>query len=782
MKAKEILETFQPTNDPARLRLRVKGRVQGVGFRPNVYRLAVRAGTGGWVRNTRLGVVIEVEGTAAALREFLRGLAEDLPALARIDDVEAVEMPAAGERSFRILESEGRGAPETLFPIDTATCADCLAEMRDSSNRRYRYPFINCTSCGPRFTIIEGLPYDRPLTTMHEFEMDDFCRTQYTNPLDRRFHAEPISCPGCGPSLILFDDMFTEIPGDPVAGAVSLIEKGAIIAIKGLGGYHLASLATDEGVVRRLRQRKRRPAKPFACMFRDLETLRRYCVTDAVEEKLLSSPEAPIVLLRRGGERLPEAVAPRNAYIGAFLPYTPIHHLIMERFEVLIMTSGNFTDEPLISTEEELAGILGPIADAALVHNRRIAHRCDDSIVFAPGGLVVPIRRARGFVPEPIVIGEGVPVPMAALGAQEKSTFALAKDASVIVSPHLGDLGDLRSENNYRLELAGLARLLQIAPEAVVHDLHPDYFTTRLAAGLGVKRRIGVQHHHAHAASVMAEHGLAGPVIAVAFDGTGYGTDGKLWGGEFLLARYEGFERLAALAYVPLPGGEAAIREPWRMALVHLWRMLGERALAGPPTPVCSFAGLPAREILAIVSRGINSPLTSSMGRLFDAVACLLGCGPRVSYEAEAAVALEALAREAKDRDRAYSFAWGEGPLAEIDPAPVLGAVLEDLAKGRSIPDVAAAFHRGVAGLVVDLSSDLARRHGCADVVVSGGVFQNRLLCECVMERARGAAIRIHQHALVPPNDGGVSLGQIAVGAALIRNELARKGSERANG
>lgn len=769
MKANDILTTLILKNDPARLRLRVTGRVQGVGFRPNAYRIAARAGVGGWIRNTRLGVVIEIEGTASALGEFLRGLAEDLPVLARIDDVEAGEIAPTGEREFGILPSEEQGAPETLFPIDAATCADCLAEMRDPSNRRHRYPFINCTNCGPRFTIIEGLPYDRPLTTMHEFEMDEFCRSQYTNPSDRRFHAEPISCPGCGPTLLLFDAGFTEIPGDPVAGAAALIEKGSIVAVKGLGGYHLACLADSEDAVRRLRERKRRPAKPFACMFRNLEAVARYCAVSEIETRLLVSPEAPIVLLRRGAGRLPDAVAPRNGCIGAFLPYTPVQHLLMEHFEVLIMTSANFTDEPLISMEEELAGILGTIADAALVHNRRIAHKCDDSIFFVPGGAVVPVRRARGFVPEPIRVRADIPVAIAALGAQEKSVFALAKDASVVLSPHLGDLGDLRSEDNFRRELAGFARMLHIKPEVVVHDMHPDYFTTRLARSLGLKKRIAVQHHHAHAASVMAEHGLPGPVIAVTFDGTGYGEDGKLWGGEFLLARYEDYERLAALTYLPLPGGEAAIREPWRMGLVHLWYLCGDRVLERGMPPPCSFEGLPADKVLDIAKRKINSPLTSSMGRLFDAVAFMLGCGSHVSYEAEAAVALEALALDAKDGEKAYSFEWKHGPFTEIDPAPVVAAIIDDLEKKRDRSGIAAAFHRGVAALILDLSTELAKIHGCTDVVLSGGVFQNRFLCECIMRKAPSHPITIYQHALVPPNDGGIALGQLVVGAARIR-------------
>ena len=777
MNVEDIRKTFRLKNDPARLRLLVTGRVQGVGFRPAVYRLANRAGLGGWVRNTRFGVVIEIEGGIEAIRAFVESLATDLPPLARIDGLEAWESDPVGEREFRIAPSEDPGSPETAFPVDVATCPDCLSEMRDSANKRHRYPFINCTNCGPRFTIIEGLPYDRSLTTMREFTMDRFCRAQYQDPSDRRFHAEPISCPDCGPELTLVDAGGDRLAGDAVGGAEELLAQGLIVAVKGLGGYHLACRADDDGVVKRLRERKRRPAKPFACMFRDIVAVERCCVADEEERRLLLSPEAPIVLLRRGGGGLSAEVAPRNGYVGAFLPYAPVHHLLMERFEALIMTSANVTDEPLISTEDELGRVLGPIADAALIHNRRIAHKCDDSIFFVPGGAVVPIRRARGFVPEPMYVrafgsmpagNAPVRVPMVALGAQEKSTFALSKDERVFVSPHLGDLGELRSQENFRGELLAFEKMLDIQPKACVRDMHPDYFTSRLAAGLGLETILDVQHHHAHAASVMAEHGLPGPALAVTFDGTGFGTDGKLWGGEFLLARYDGFERLAALTYVPLPGGEAAIREPWRMALSYLWNRFGDRVLDMEMPPVFSLDGLPAREILDVARRGLNSPLTSSMGRLFDAVAFMLGCGARVSYEAEAAVALEALALGARVERRSYSFAWKSGGFIEIDSAPVIEAILDDLRKRRERSEIAAAFHRGVAKLVLDLLAELSRLHGCTDCVISGGVFQNRLLCECVMEGAASSPLRLHQHSLVPPNDGGISLGQLAVGVSRI--------------
>jgi len=463
------------------------------------------------------------------------------------------------------------------------------------------------------------------------------------------------------------------------------------------------------------------------------------------------------------------------------LPSSPLHHLLFHELlrrpsgvgwleepqeTALVMTSANLTDEPLISTEEELARVLGPIADGALIHNRTIAHKCDDSIFFAPAGSMVPIRRARGFVPEPIRMPIAAPAAILALGAHEKSTFALSRDGAAFVSPHLGDRGDARSQDNFRRELAAFELLIGVEPETVVHDLHPDYFTTRLAFRIDASVRLAVQHHHAHAASVMAELGLEEPVLAVTFDGTGYGSDGLLWGGEFLLARYADFERLGHLAYVPLPGGEAAIREPWRMGLMHLRHARGDRALEGGAARGVSFDGLPAREVLELVRRGINAPLTSSMGRLFDAVAWLLGCGSRVSYEAEAPVALEALALAARGGSRAYSFGWGGGAPVIIDPAPVVDAILEDLARGVERAEISASFHGAVAELVVRLSLELSRTHTCPDVVLSGGVFQNRLLCERIVERAAGTPLRIHWHELVPPNDGGVSLGQLAVAAA----------------
>jgi hydrogenase maturation protein HypF len=755
-----------------RLSLIVKGRVQGVGFRPSIYRMAAAAGLAGSVRNTRRGVVIEVEGPRDSMLAFASSLRDDLPPLARIDSIEVERAEPAGDGEFVIIESEEAGRSDALYPVDTATCADCLREMGDPGDPRYRYPFINCTNCGPRFTIIEGLPYDRPLTTMSVFEMDTLCEGQYSDPADRRFHAEPISCPGCGPSLSLVDADMREIQGDPVEEAKRLIGNGRILAVKGLGGYHIACLASSEETVSILRARKKRPVKPFAVMFRDIATLERYCEAGDVEKKLLLSPEAPIVLLRtRGQDLLAEALAPGNGYTGAFLPYTPVHHLLMEDFEALVMTSANFTDEPLISTEEELTGILGPIADAALINDRRIAHKCDDSIFFVPGGMPVPLRRARGFVPEPVPLDPGSDACILALGGQEKGTFTLTRGDAAFVSPHLGDLGDYRSQKNYHSELASFKSMLSLSPSVVVRDMHPDYFTSRIAGVLGAEKIIEVQHHHAHAVSVMAEYGISEPVIGVSFDGTGYGGDGTLWGGEFLLARQHDFTRLAHLRHVPLPGGERAVREPWRMSLMYLREVFGSQAISKAP-PGLRLGDLPAEIVMDMADRNINSMLTSSAGRLFDAVAALLGLGLKVSYEAQAAVALESLALGAGRAESRYRFGYSESHPMEIDAAPVIAGIMEDISSAVDPRDIAASFHESVAYMIVETAVMLAGLNGCSAAVLSGGVFQNRQLCERIMDLASGTGTAFLMHRTVPPNDGGVSLGQAQIAAA----RLARGG------
>jgi hydrogenase maturation protein HypF len=772
MKWEDLISPGFPRGVSLRVRMTVRGRVQGVGFRPTVYRYAVESSLTGFVRNTRRGVVIEVEGTRRDIDTFGKKLIEEPPPLARIEEVNVERITPVNESAFTVMESEERGRGDVIFPVDTAVCHDCLREMRTPGDRRFKYPFITCTNCGPRFTIIGGLPYDRALTTMSEFELCEFCRRQYEDPADRRFHAEPVSCPLCGPELYLIDTRGKEIPGDPVEVAADMLREGYIVAVKGLGGYHLACRADDAGVVGKLRKRKKRPVKPFAVMFRDIVIVSDYCKVNEQEKELLLSPEAPIVLLRKSDKLLAGVVAPGNGYIGAFLPYTPLHHMLMESFPALVMTSANFSEEPLISMEDELSGIMGVIADAAITHNRRIAHKCDDSIFFVPSKSPVPIRRARGFVPEPIRLTSGTDRVILALGAHEKSTFAVTRGNSVFISPHLGDLSDYRSQANFRVELEEFLEILGVSPDVVVYDMHPDYFTSRYGRGMEVSSKLAVQHHHAHAASVMAEHALAEPVVAVSFDGTGYGRDGKLWGGDFLLADRVKFERIAHLKYLPLAGGELAIRQPWRMALIHLWNLFGDGVLEQDFPGRELFDRLPAEEVIKLAGKGINSPLTSSMGRLFDSVAVLVGCQPTVSYEAEAAVALEDMAVRAKDGERYYRFELsGDRPVI-IDPAPVIEGVIRDLINGTTAEDIAAAFHRSVSRMIMELVVKLLDSTGCSKVVYSGGVFQNRILCESVMQIFEANSIDYYQHYLVPPNDGGVCLGQAQIGVERILNGL----------
>lgn len=761
------------TRNPTRVRLLVNGVVQGVGFRPTVYRFAKGLSLAGLVRNSAAGVEIELEGDVEAIRRFAELLINDSPPLSKIEKVEVEEIDPAGEKDFRIEISKETGDLDTLFPVDTATCDDCLRELRDPVDKRYRYPFINCTNCGPRFTIIESLPYDRANTTMREFEMDEFCRLQYENPLDRRFHAEPISCPDCGPEIKLIGVDGEEMDGDVIKNAQRLISEGRIVAVKGLGGYHLACLARRDEVIEKLRKRKKRPTKPFALMFKDMESIEKYCEVSDAERRLLLSPQAPIVLLRARKEHgLPRSIAPGNEYIGAFLPYTPIHHLLMETFDVLIMTSANFSDEPLIASEDELSSILGRIADAAIVHNRGIAHKCDDSIVFVVEGDAVPVRRARGYVPEPIPIVTPCRRNILALGGQVKGTFAISKGGKAFLSAHLGDLEDIRSQENFVKELESFKRLLKVDPSVCVHDMHPDYFTTRLAHELGCEKRIAVQHHHAHAVSVMVEHGLKGPVIAVSFDGTGYGYDGTLWGGEFFLATTDRFERLAHMKYFPLPGGEAAIREPWRMALVYLRDALGESGFRNSEFAQRLFASRQMERVLELASKGLNSPQTSSIGRLFDAVAYIVGFKEKVSFEAEAAIALESIALQGEPT-KDYKFEVLSGEMLIVDPSPVIAEIAKDVEAGVNPHDIAASFHRSVARMIVEISERLAKASRCNDIVISGGVFQNRLLLSELKTFAGRSSFSYYSHVIVPPNDGGISLGQLEIAASMIEGDKA---------
>jgi hydrogenase maturation protein HypF len=708
-----------------RRRFRVRGIVQGVGFRPFVFGLARRHGLGGFVLNDGEGVVVEAEGTAEALDAFARALREEAPELARVDSIEAEALDLRDEREFAVVPSTPTGR-SALIPPDVATCDDCLRELFDPADRRYRYPFVNCTQCGPRFTIVRAVPYDRPNTTMAGFPLCTACRREYEDPSDRRFHAEPIACPECGPQLSM-----------PLDDAVTALRAGRILAVKGLGGYHLACDAADEQAVARLRTRKHREDKPFALMSAEPELLAH--VEDAAAA-LLRSRERPVALVpRRKDAPVAASVAPGTAWLGIMLPYTPLHHLLLADFGgALVMTSGNRSDEPIAYEDDEARARLGEIADVFLAHDRPIHRRCEDSVVRAS----FPVRRSRGYVPTALPLPVEAAQPIVAAGAELKSTFCVARGREAFLSAHLGDLDSELAYRAFRTDLELYLAMLGVEAAMVAHDLHPEYLATKWALEQGLEL-VGVQHHHAHAAACLAEHGEEGPALAVVFDGTGYGTDGTLWGGEILRCDLASFERLAHLDPVPLPGGEAAIREPWRAAAVHL-------ELAGRPVP---FERWPVvRKTLAV-----NAPRSSGMGRLFDAAAALLGVREQVTYEGQAAIELEQLAGETA----AGPYAWRFGNGAEL-----VGLVHDDLAAGRPREEVAAAFHESVAAATAEACAEHATPR---TVVLSGGTFQNLRLLASTRARLEALGFRVLTHRLVPPNDGGISYGQAAVAAAVTR-------------
>ena len=716
-----------------RMRLRVRGVVQGVGFRPFVHRLAVRHGITGFVCNDAEGVVIEAEGDATSLETFAAAIVADAPPLARVAEVVATSCPPRHDTGFVIRASPSTAAALTaLIPPDVATCDDCLRELQDPADRRYRYPFTNCTNCGPRFTIVTAVPYDRPSTTMAGFPLCSDCRREYEDAGDRRFHAEPIACPACGPRL--------SMPLDEAAG---LLRAGRILAVKGLGGYHLACDATDEEAVARLRARKLRDERPLAVMTPDPGSL---AVLTPEESALLRGPARPIVLARRrAGAAVAASVAPGSPWLGLLLPYTPLHHLLCDEAGVpLVLTSGNRSDEPIAIDDEDARQRLGEIADAFLSHDRPIHRRCEDSVVRA----AFPVRRSRGYAPGGLPLPVAAPVAVVAAGAELKSTFCVARGAEAFLSPHLGDLDSEAAYRAFRTDLALYLDMLGVEPAAVACDLHPEYLSTGWAREQELPL-VEVQHHHAHAAACLAEHGETGEALAVILDGTGMGTDGTLWGGEVLRCDLVSFERIAHLEAVPLPGGEAAIREPWRMAAAYLER-------AGRPVPV---EGRPfERWPVVRESLKVNAPLSSGAGRLFDAVAAVLGVRERVSYEGQAAIELEHLAGDARAEPYECGIRGGV-----IRGADLVAAVHDDLAAGRPRSAIAAAFHEGVASA---FAAAVLTADGPRTVVLSGGSLQNLRLLGSLRGRLEAEGLRVLSHRLVPPNDGGISYGQAAVAAA----------------
>jgi len=752
-----------------RVLVHVHGIVQGVGFRPYLYQLAHAHRLGGWVRNQSDGVEIEVSGPAPRVEDFLHDIPRKLPPLARIVAMRVEDLPFARRDGFRILGSRTRDSRTALIAPDACTCEDCLRELLDPRNRRYRYPYINCTNCGPRYTIIRDIPYDREKTTMSRFVMCRECREEYEDPADRRFHAQPNACWECGPRTWLTDG-----DGVPVAEgreailrAVESLEGGAIVAVKGLGGFHLAVRATQDEAVDRLRSRKVREEKPFAVMFPSLEAVRDYCDVNEEEERLLCSSQRPIVLLNRRIEPssppIAPGVAPGNRFLGCFLPYTPLHHLLFHgsSFRSLVMTSGNRSDEPIVMDNGDALARLRGIADRFLLHDREIYMRCDDSVTRVLLGKPRPIRRARGYVPVPVFLKDSAPSVLG-VGAELKSTVCLTRNRDAFLSQHIGDLENLETFRSFERTIEHLRKILEIEPELIVHDLHPDYLSTRWALSRDPLPRLAVQHHHAHIAAVIAEHRLSGPVLGLAMDGTGYGPDGTVWGGEILRVEDDSWERLGHFRPLPLPGGDKAVREPWRMAVSALWSLgpagveetVRDLRLPWPPDKL--------KILLQMIEKNLRSPLTSSCGRLFDAVSALIGLRDAVTYEGQAAIELE---QAVVPEDGAYSGRIQTvGDKKILDSLPMIAEVIQDLRSGVSRGRISARFHNGLAHLLAQAAQILAEENGLDRVALSGGVFQNATLLERLVGNLTRRGLQVFAHEQVPSNDACIALGQAYIG------------------
>ena len=741
---------------PVRRRLRVSGIVQGVGFRPFVYGLAISAHLGGFVGNDTDGVFIEVEGHDDDVTRFVSDLERCAPSAARIRQIEAEVIPPAGTTSFRIVASHHAATGTALVSPDLRTCDQCLAELHDPDDRRHNYPFINCTNCGPRFTIIERTPYDRPETTMRPFRMCAPCQAEYDDPTNRRFHAQPNACPECGPRVRSFPDST-----DPIRHARQRVAAGEIVAVKGLGGFHLACDATSESVVAILRERKGRVDKPFAVMVADLTTARSITHIDADEARLLTSRERPIVLLKkRPNTSISDPVAPRNGHLGVMLPYTPLHDLLISPGEVWVMTSGNLAEEPIVTENEDALDRLERLADAFVFHNRDIYVPCDDSVVRVLDGVEYPIRRSRGYAPFPVPLPFEVP-PILATGGELKATFCLAAGRDGFMSQHIGDMENLETLDVFDHAVDHFIDLFRVEPETIAADLHPGYLSTRWAERHTLPV-VKVQHHHAHIASVMAEHGVTDRVIGFAFDGTGYGTDGTVWGGEVLVADFDGFDRVAHLAPVALPGGDAAVRHPGRMALSHL-RSAGIPWSEDLP-PVRHHIEIVRRSLEIQIDRGINTVPTTSMGRLFDAASALAGVRQTANYEAQAAIEFEALVDLTEGCSYEFSLVDAETPII-IEPGPVLAGIVEDARAFAPIGLIAARFHNAVATMIVEVAERIRARTGITTVGLSGGVFQNVTLTHAAAIALGEKGFAVLTHRLVPPNDGGLALGQAVIAA-----------------
>jgi hydrogenase maturation protein HypF len=745
-------------------RIRVSGVVQGVGFRPWVYRLASEEGISGAVRNDAAGVTIDAFGTARSLDRFLTRLKTEPPSAAVISSLKWRPIASVSPTGFRIAASRSARSRRASIPADIATCAQCLAELFDPRDRRYHYPFINCTNCGPRFTIVREMPYDRRSTTMAAFAMCRDCAREYESVENRRFHAEPNACPRCGPSLrLLAADGEQLSEADPIRAAARALDAGLVVAIKGLGGFHLACDATSAAAVARLRERKRREEKPFAVMVRELAEAQSLAYFSPQERQLLTSPERPIVLARRREDaHLASEIAPCNPLVGVLLAYTPLHHLLLAQCgRPLVMTSGNLSDEPIAYRNDEACARLSGVADRFLVHDREIVTRCDDSVVREIAGSPVVLRRSRGFVPRPFAILNGFRRPVLACGAQLKNTFCLAVGNEAYLGPHIGDLDSLETYAAFEDSIERLERFLGTAPEIVAHDLHPDYLSTRYALARRDVLHVAVQHHHAHVASAMAEHGLDGPVLGVAYDGTGYGTDGTAWGGEVMLADYAEFRRIATFRPLALAGGERAIREVWRIALAALNDAYG----GAPPLAELSLFRNVRPAALDAVSRmlraGFNSPRARGVGRYFDAAGAIVLAVTESRYEGQVAMMLNFAAR-AEERNRYRYEINKEGDIWEVDLRPTLRELVDDTLCGRDAANISARFHNTLVDVTVSLVREVEHRFGSLPVVLSGGCFQNDWLARGVVENL-ASDHDVYAHRQVPPGDGGLALGQAMV-------------------
>lgn len=764
-----------------RLKIHIKGIVQGVGFRPFVYNLARQYSLNGWVNNDSHGVHIEVEGEKEILSAFLEDLKSRNPPLSKITEISYEFLTPVYYKEFKIEESLRDEDRSVLISPDISICDDCLRELFDPSDRRFRYPFINCTNCGPRYTIVSDIPYDRERTSMKVFPMCSDCSREYHDPSDRRFHAQPDVCPGCGPAIELWNDTGKMDCVDVIENTVSLLKDGKIVAIKGLGGFHLAVDASKSEAVSRLRQRKGREEKPFALMSRDIDEIRRFCHVTFEAERVLESPQRPIVLMKRlENNRISDMVAPGNKYFGVMLPYTPLHYLIFGQdnkdnsppnFTALVMTSGNLSEEPICIDNQEAMTRLKRIADYFLLHNRDIYLRCDDSIVRVLLNDIMPIRRSRGFVPMPVILKHEL-LPVLGCGAELKNTLCLTKGRNAFLSQHIGDLEDYRTLRFFEEVKEHMEKILQIKPVAVAYDMHPEYLSTKYALSLEGIEKIPVQHHHAHLVSCLAEHYVDDShAIGVICDGTGYGTDGNIWGGEFLVGDAKGFQRVGHLKYTAIPGGIRAIKEPWRMALAYLIQLKGDDIFNLDNEFIHSIDEAKTRIIINMIKKKINSPLTSSLGRLFDGVSAILGLRHKVSFEGQAAMELEMAASE--NINDFYSFSIERNnDIYLVDPIPVIAGIIEDISQKRlDTGYIAAKFMNSVIDVMLRMCHIIRNQTGINIVVLSGGVFQNVYLLERLIPSLRNDEFITLYHKEVPPNDGGISLGQV-----IIANEVLRKG------